>query len=486
MAQHVRARPLPQGSLEAEAPRQSLVGPLEGLLDGLWRILTSMRIALVLILAFAVLSLVGTVVVQAPPGTLADPQAKADWLGQVRPKYGGWTGIMDTLQAFAIFQSLWFRVVVAGLSISLVACSVHRIQGLWRTAARPRVKVADRFFEHAPQHETILAPSADQAALARLQAVLKRHRYRSLVKDEDGLSLYADRNRWGPMGSLVGHLSLLVILVGAVVGSTFGYRDSSFIVAEGSTAPVATDGLSVKLVSFKDSYYADTGEPSDYASDVILYKDGQQVGRQTVRVNQPLRYGDISFYQSFFGPAAVMTVTDASGKQVYSGGVPLAWNTNDGAHRVGTFALSAAGLSAWVVESAGADDTQIRPGQVQLELYQSSGDGQAVASQVLDQGKATKVGDLTYTFQREKSFTGLIVSRDPGAPLVWLGALLLVGGFVLVFMFPHRRLWARITPRKGGSTISLAAIGRHDTTVGREFTDLVADIRQALQTPAKG
>ncbi len=485
MAQNARSRPLARPGREVEAAGEPLLAPVGDALERLWHLLTSMKFALVLILGFAVLTLVGTVLVQAPPGTLADPQAKADWIAQVRPKYGGWTGILDQLQLFAVFQSIWFKVIVAGIAVSLVACSIHRVQGLWRTAVRPRVSVGDRFFEHAPQRETIVSHQAGAAAADRIREVLRRHHYRSLVEDEDGLHLYADRNRWAPLGSLIGHLSLLLILAGAIVGSTFGYRDSSFVVAEGATAPVATDGLSVKLISFKDSYYAATGAPSDYASDVILYQDGRQVAHQTVRVNEPLRYGDVSFYQSFFGPAAVMKVTDSSGKAVFSQGVPLAWSTDNNSRSVGTFVLPDAGLTVWVVGSSGTDDTLIKPGQVRLEIYQSDGNGTPIATQTLDQGKPATVEGLGFTFERESSFTGLSVSRDPGAPLVWLGALLLVVGFVVVLTFPHRRIWGRLTSRPGGTTISLAAIGRHDTSVGKEFTDLVTDIRQALQTPAK-
>ena len=58
------------------------------------------------------------------------------------------------------------------------------------------------------------------------------------------LHLYADRFRWAPFAGLIGHLSLVVILAGAIVGSTFGYRDSGFTIAEGATLPVAAeDGL---------------------------------------------------------------------------------------------------------------------------------------------------------------------------------------------------------------------------------------------------
>lgn len=482
MAQNSRARSL-AGSTTA-APREPAAAPLDALLDNLWGLITSMRFVLVVILALALLVLVGTIVVQAPAGVSGDPTAMANWVAQVRPKYGGWTGVLEALQLFTAFTSVWFKILMTALSISLVACSVHRVTGLWRTAARPRVVVGDHFFEHAPQRETILARTDAATSLARIREVLAHHRFRAVVREDGAFHLYADRNRWAPMGSLIGHLSLLLILAGAIVGSTFGFRDTSFVVAEGSTAPVAATGLSLQLVSFTDSYYADTGTPEDYASDVILYRDGRQVARDVIRVNQPMRYDGVSFYQSFFGPAAVLTVLDADGNQLYTGGVPLAWTTDDSTRQVGTFTLPSAGLTVWVVDSAGTDDPLIKPGQVRLEIYESSGDGQPIAIQTLDPGTPASVSGLQVTLDRESVFTGLSVARDPGAPLVWIGALLLMAGFTVVFCFPHRRVWAQVSARRGSSTIALAAVGRHDTAAGREFTDLVTDLRRALQTPA--
>ena len=63
----------------------------------------------------------------------------------------------------------------------------------------------------------------------------------------------------------------------------------------------------------------------------MLYKDGQEIDRHTVRVNDPLRYDGLTFYQAFFGAAAIMTVKDADGRRslVQSEGVPLACETDD-------------------------------------------------------------------------------------------------------------------------------------------------------------
>lgn len=458
-------------------------GLIDSGLERLWHLLTSMRLALLLMLALAVLGVIGAMVIQAPPGVLLDPDAKREWLNEIRPRFGGWTGIMDQLQLFTIFTSTWFIGIGAALAISLVACSVHRVPGIWKTVSKPHVNVGDRFFEHAPQHEAIVLRTKPTVALEQVGGVLRHRRYRALTLDDGVIHLYADRNRWAPFGSLAGHLSVVVILAGAMIGSMYGFRDGEFMIAEGTTAAVpGAPGLQIRLDAFRDTYYAETGAPSDYASDLVLVRDGQVVASQTVRVNDPLRYDGISFYQSFYGPAVVVSIKDADGKELSQQGVPLAWRATEGNRSVGRFSIPAAGLVAWVVGTAGSNDTLIAPGQVRVELYRDSGNGEAVAAETITQGTPTTLGGLQFTFERESQYTGLSVARDPGVPFVWLGCFLLVAGFVLVFMFPHQRLWVRITPRQGGSTVQLATVGRRDTVgAGAEFTGLVDDIRTALQ-----
>lgn len=478
MTQEARTRPL-AGPVAADAP-----GLLDEGLERLWHLLTSMRLALVLMLGLAVLGLIGTLVVQMPPGVLADADAKRTWLNEIRPKYGGWTGIMDQLQLFAIFTSVWFRAIGAALAISLVACSVHRVPGLLKTARQPHVDVGEKFFEHAPQHETIVLRGTPAAAAERVTGVLRHRRYRTVTLDDGTVHVYADRYRWAPFASLAGHLSVVVILIGAMVGSAFGFRDGEFMLAEGTTASVPmTPGVQIRLDAFRDTYYAETGAPSDYASDVVLLKDGQEVARQTVRVNDPLRYEGVTFYQSFYGPAVVVGIADATGTELGVEGIPLAWRSTEGNRPVGRFSIPEAGLVAWVIGTGGAGDPLIQPGQVRLELYRDSGSGEAVASRTITQGTPETVAGLTFSFQRESKYTGLSVARDPGVPIVWLGCFLLVAGFVVVFMFPHRRLWVRIVPRRGGATVQLATVGRRDTVgAGAEFTAVVDDIRTALQS----
>jgi cytochrome c biogenesis protein len=487
MTHEVGSRPLSNATPPAATPatKPSAMDYVDRGLEALWAFLTSMRLAMVLLLALAAFGVAGSLIVQAPQGVLDNPAAKADFLAEVRPKYGAWTGLMDNLQLFQVFNSLLFKVLMAGLTISLIACSIHRTPGIWRTITKPRLDVGAPFFEHAPQHEAVVVRRTPAETLAVVTGVLRHRRYRTLSSDDGTIHVYADRYRWALFSGLIGHLALVVILAGVIIGAYYGYRNSNFSIAEGSTLAVGAEpGLELQLIDFTDSYYAETGAPEDYASQVILYKDGSEVARQTIRVNDPLHYGDTTFYQAYFGPAAVMTIADASGNDVLNEGIPLAYSA-EGGRRGGIFLIPGTTYTGELVSTLGTTDPDIKPGQMQLTLY-ARDTGTVVDSKVVDQGTATTVGDLTVTFDRESQFTGLSVSRDPGVMLVWLGGALLFGGFALRFLLPHKRVWARITPRgKGGAVLAIASLGSRDAALGTDFEKLVSDVRTALQAPSR-
>ncbi len=456
--------------------------------ERLWHFFISMRTGLVLILALAGLGLVGTLLVQAPAELANDPQAYAAWLETLRPKYGGWTSVFETLGLFSIFSSIWFKSLVVLLTTSILACSVNRAPHLWKQAVHPRTNMSESFFDHVPLGATFETHAAPLAAAGQLTHAFKTRRFRTVVEedaDAGTIHLYADKNRWGPFGTVFAHVSLVFILAGAMVGGATGFRNSEFAVSVGSKADVGYGtGLTVEAKSFTDSYYTN-GSPSDYASELVLYKDGQPVAGQTIRVNDPLRYGDVTFYQSFFGAAAAMKVADTTGKVVFQQGIPLLWTSNDGKQRVGQMILPDQGLTAYVIGAASGEvDPEIKAGQMKIEVYQSGSESTPIASQIVSQGQSVKLAGLAFTFERERQFTGLIVARDPGALLIWFGTALLVGGIALVFFFPNRRAWALIRRRPGGATVEVGAVVRHDVTFESEFKHLVDELKLALTGPS--
>ena len=139
-----------------------------------------------------------------------------------------------------------------------------------------------------------------------------------------------------------------------------------------------------------------------------------------------------------------------------------------------------------MIGTLGGGDPTVKPGQMQVELY-NSGDGTPVDIQGHRPGQDTTVGDLSVTFERESQFTGPQRRARPRA-CCWSGwaRSLLFGGFVIRFMLPHKRVWGRIVARpNGGAVLGMATLATKDVAQGTEFEKLVTDIRAALQAPTQ-
>ena len=451
------------------------------ILGRLFRLFISMRFGLLLLLVLALLTLIGTLLMQVPAGVKSDPQAYAAWLDSARAKYGGWTEVIDKLGLFAVFSSYWFKGTMLFLCTSILACSVHRTPRLWQKAVHPRMIMADAFFRQAPLGATFATATGPEETVEALRKAFRAHRFRTATASAGNtIHICADRFRWGPFGRVVAHLSFVIIIVGALIGSTWGFRNNDFAVPVGSKVDVGFNtGLSVEAKSFSDSYY-ENGAPSDYASKLVVYKNGTPVKTQVVRVNHPLSYQGVTFYQSFFGPAAQIRVKSAKGKVLFDQGVPLLWSSQDKRHQIGRFNLPGQALSVFVVSAAsGLVDPVIGAGQMQLEVYKA-GQEAPVATQVVTEGTPVQIAGLGFNVVREREFTGLVVAHNPGSWLIWVGATLLVVGMCIVFFFRHRRVRAVIRRTPEGSTTTVAAAWRRDTTFEPEFRRLVDDIELAV------
>jgi cytochrome c biogenesis protein len=100
-----------------------------GLLRWLWKQLTSMRTALILLFLLAVASIPGTVLPQRGINPIKVNQYLAD-----NPTVGP---ILDRLGFFDVFGSPWFSAVYLLLFISLIGCVIPRVRVHWRAMMAP-------------------------------------------------------------------------------------------------------------------------------------------------------------------------------------------------------------------------------------------------------------------------------------------------------------------------------------------------------------
>ena len=450
----------------------------------IWRLFTSVRLALILILLLAAAVFAGTMIDQAPASIMADSAAYTAWLDRAEGKYGVfWTKVFDFTSLFNVYYSVWFRLLVALLVANIIVCTINRWKGIWTTTFKTRIRMGDAFFVHSRYHAGEMAEMPLETAAERVRHAFRGARYRVQTEAGDGLvAVFADKHRFSRFGTFLTHLSLVTLLGGAVIGSLWGFRDDEFIVAEGTTRDVGRGtGISVYLDHFTDEYDP-AGPPKDFRSDLVLYENGVEVKSGTIHVNDPMSYKGIRFFQSFFGQTAVMEVKNAAGDILFSDSVPLAWQTRDGNRPVGTFNLPEKNLSVYVIgPRTGDTDPLVPAGEMRVELYGQNDGPMAAPSENLVQGQPKDLDGLTFTFVRESRFTGLQVAKDPGVNIIWISAALMVVGLAMLFYFPPKRIWALCKRQADGTAdVRIATTAERDFGQAKEFENLHERVRLAL------
>ncbi len=405
--------------------------------------------------------------------------AMADLHARYDPLFGaGIVRAMERLQVFHIFSSTWFTVGLIVLVISIVVCTLDRTPRLWRQSAEIRVVQPDAFYD--PE-------LADRAALtgvdaATVREALRRRRFTVREAEVDGVRyLYGDRNRWTKMATLVSHLGLILFLVAAVVTWQFG-DEQGLVIGVGDSLtvqPIGTPGLLVvKNYDFEAPGFLQTGQATDFTTDLGVFQDGREVARKTIRVNDPLAVAGYTFHQNGFGPAPDLLVSGADGKPLWDGPVPL---TDQAAgHPYGTLAVPGRDVGLELFLQRQADGT----GVVLVVPYRAAGtasDGsptiQELSPIAVAAGEAQVPPGLDFSVgvRRFSDYTLIIAKKDPGQGIVWTAFASLIIGLAITFYLPRRRVWARLSP-----TGELALVARSDRYVdlegefGRLLDDLVA------------
>lgn len=251
-------------------------------------------------------------------------------------------------------------------------------------------------------------------------------------------------------------------------------------------------GLAVELNRFRDDWSA-VGVPIDYRSDVTIYEDGQPAKTGSVRVNHPLSYGPATFYQSSFGNAAQMKIVDSGGNVVYADATDLGLFTkaDNPDAPAGIIRLPGEGVQLILIgpdadpaNQPELDTMQLQSGEiwVAMETLGESTDVSGTGSEgiILSQGDPQRVGDYIVTFERESRFTVLQVGYNPGIPIFIIASFWLLGGLMITFYFPHRRVRGIVAEEDGNTVARFAPLSKRDWSGKREFFTVVEKLNESL------
>ena len=418
----------------------------------LFDLFRSIKLTIFLLILLAALSVIGTVITQN-----ASSEAYIE-------RYGARLyEVFDFFDLFGMYHSWWFKTILILLVTNLVACSLDRFPGVWKQFFRKSSAVAleDSMVKILPYVERIsIAGQArtnpEEAVRSNLKGRLK---HLERIETEQTVTLFSEKGRFSRLGVYIAHLSFIIILIGGLMGSQYGF--SGFVnIWEGGT--VDQVGLrtkdkvvqksipfSVRCDDFKVAFYDVPGNQrfvKEYTSILTILENGKEILTQTVRVNHPLHYKGLTFYQSSYGSIQEATLgiqwKDRKEKTLFKvvEGESVPVPNSNALVRMVRYLPEVHNLGE------GLQMILLRPNQPPQPLWVMKNPPK---SNPQDEGAFSFEGIST------KNYTGLQVAKDPGVWVVWLGCALLILGLIVSFFFSHQRVWVRI-PKISGKEIVLA------------------------------
>ena len=198
-----------------------MTNPRRPALKRAWSFFTRPDVAAILIFAVLLLATLGSFFPQLPSDSTTDPERLAQWEAGVKAKYGALAKLLARSGAFRCFRSPVFLIPLALLALATLACTLNRWRGLWRRAFRQPIRRSDAAFESAPHSAAIALPDTRSLNAARERLRQRGFRVQTEVA-ADVAYLRGDRNRLTPLATLVTHLALLLLLLGAALSGGCG------------------------------------------------------------------------------------------------------------------------------------------------------------------------------------------------------------------------------------------------------------------------
>jgi len=412
--------------------------------------LSSVRLTIFLCILLAIVSVVGTVI---PQNLTVEQYGNLYGQGGARLVTG--LGLSD------LYHSLGFVLLLCLLAANLMACTTRRLPGTWRSLRRDASPPSDGVFENWKCRESFVCSASVEEMEGRLEGVVskafgKRPR-RKTVGESRGQVLLVEKNRYARLGPYVAHLSLLAILLGTLWGAVQGFK-GSLQLAEGEAssevwlrtgAQRVPLGFQIRCDRFVFEQYPN-GTPKEYRSEVTLSDvAGEVIKSGTIRVNHPLSYRGITFYQSTYGsiPELKLRVRDREGgseAMVFARlNTPFLLPGSQGDRAMVVSFQENLRIPDEMARITSFSKRSLGPA-ARIVVFNDKGFGEPfwVFRDLPDMGKKT---ERTHEFVMEDvrllSYTGLQVAKDPGAPLVWIGCTFLVIGFMMALLMDHEIVW---------------------------------------------
>src|SRR5690242_3398340 len=183
-------------------------------INTVWDFFCSLKLTIFLLISLALTSIIGTIIPQ----------------GQIPPEYIAQISniklqIYTKLGFFDMYHSWWFITLLYIFSLNLVSCSIKRLPHVFKFISEPATVLGEGMRNSFSLKKEVPFSAAVDAGSGKIAEFLGKEFATPIVTEHNGeYHLFAQKSAWCRLGVYVVHFSILVIFVGAIIGSLFGFK----------------------------------------------------------------------------------------------------------------------------------------------------------------------------------------------------------------------------------------------------------------------
>ncbi len=446
----------------------------KGIVDKIWDLFASVKLAIIIFSLLSVTSIIGTIIEQN-----AEPERNIRLLSKFFGPSAAPTAfrIFESLGFMDMYHSWWFIMLLLLFATNLIICSIDRLPKILKLVKEPiKPLLEERFTGFGIKKEIVIRGKPEKIKGLVEEAIKKEIGLNpSEIKEESGYQLFSQKGSFTRLGVYITHLSIIIILAGAIIGIFFGFK-GYLNLPEGEVSSVAFTrngherplGFGIRCDDFNVDFYGNSDMPKEYSSILTVVDNGQEVLKKKIEVNEPLKYKGITFYQSSYG-----IVPGSGDRSLFIFKItPAAGKTDEIRLKFGdTFKIPGTGITGKIEDFSPAiafDQTTGKP-----FTYAEQMNNPAVYISFTENGRPKYSGWILKRYPSTGNlpeghivefvdlwgiqYTGLQVRKDPGVWVVYLGCIIMAVGLYMAFFTSHRRLWVRLVDEKSGTRVIIVA-----------------------------
>ncbi len=456
---------------------------------------TSRKLAVTLIILIALLSIIGT---HVPQRSQLKPDAYDTW----KTNHPGEAQVYETLGLTDIFSSVIFLGTVLLLFINTLFCTKNML-----TAAIRKMEVRfhkKEYISRLENHTLVRTSKEPESAISIISSELRAGGYK--VSREEN-RIYAEKNRFGTLGTSIFHICILFIILSSLYGTT-GRMEGDMRLVEGqilsedhgnymyiNEGPFFNEKhrkFSIKLEKFYPVYYDESNTPRGPAGKLGITENGKEIKTDIIYSNHMMAYSGYTFLGNVYGMSPVLAMSDMNGTINDISSIEA--SDLDGSGRYVTyFSLGNTGLEAGLMVYMTADLTDVAESgngkQSPIMFLKLFDNGNEIYDGTLRLNDRVRIHDnflgkdMYLVFYDIKYWSNFYVVKDDGTILVYTGFVLLTLSITVMFFFVPKRIWVEISDdeKKGAAGIHIGGRAeRFRSLYEEEYSGLTGRIKERL------